>query len=120
VVRAEGLLFRAGVFPCRHGGCLAARDAQFGGGIALAHHCPRDSGAASLDCSFAGFAENVFVHRQITGSLREATVIESSQGVLDIRAGDWKLIPHLGSGGFTRPATIRPTPGGPIGQLYNL
>jgi len=58
--------------------------------------------------------------RKITGSLREATVMESSQGVLAIRQGDWKLIPHLGSGGFTRPATIRPKPGEPIGQLYNL
>jgi arylsulfatase A len=58
--------------------------------------------------------------RQIAGPLREATVSESSQGVLAIRQGDWKLIPHLGSGGFTRPATVRPTPGGPIGQLYNL
>lgn len=58
--------------------------------------------------------------RKITGSLREATVVESSQGVLTIRQGDWKLIPHLGSGGFTRPATVRPKPGEPIGQLYNL
>jgi len=58
--------------------------------------------------------------RKITGSLREATVMESSQGVLAIRQGDWKLIPHLGSGGFTRPATVKPSPGGPIGQLYNL
>lgn len=58
--------------------------------------------------------------QKITGSLREATVMESSQGVLAIRQGDWKLIPHLGSGGFTRPATIRPKPGEPIGQLYNL
>ena len=58
--------------------------------------------------------------QKITGSLREATVIESSQGVLAIRQGDWKLIPHLGSGGFTKPATIRPKAAEPIGQLYNL
>lgn len=54
------------------------------------------------------------------GPLREATVMESSQGVLAIRQGDWKLIPHLGSGGFTKPATISPKPGEPAGQLYNL
>ena len=53
-------------------------------------------------------------------SLREATVVESSQGVLAIRQGDWKLIPHLGSGGFTKPATEKPKPGDPTGQLYNL
>jgi len=52
--------------------------------------------------------------------LREATVMESSQGVLAIRQGDWKLIPHLGSGGFTIPASVKPGPGEPIGQLYNL
>jgi len=56
----------------------------------------------------------------IRGPLREATVMESSQGVLAIRQGDWKLIPHLGSGGFTKPATERPAAGGPEGQLYNL
>ena len=54
------------------------------------------------------------------GQLREATVMESSQGVLAIRQGDWKLIPHLGSGGFTKPASERPKTDGPIGQLYNL
>ncbi len=58
--------------------------------------------------------------QKITQPLREATVIESSQGVLAIRLENWKLIPHLGSGGFTRPATVKPLPGGPIGQLYNL
>jgi arylsulfatase A len=62
----------------------------------------------------------LFLGRPMAGPLREATVIESSQGVLAIRQGDWKLIPHLGSGGFTRPATVRPRPGEPTGQLYNL
>ena len=52
--------------------------------------------------------------------LREATIMESSQGVLAIRRGNWKLIPHLGSGGFTIPANITPTAAGPKGQLYNL
>jgi arylsulfatase A-like enzyme len=52
--------------------------------------------------------------------LREATVMESSQGILAIRLGVWKLIPHLGSGGFTKPATQKPAPGDPAGQLYNL
>jgi len=52
--------------------------------------------------------------------LREATVMESSAGVLAIRQGPWKLIPHLGSGGFTKPATQKPKPGDPVGQLYDL
>jgi arylsulfatase A len=37
-----------------------------------------------------------------------------------IRSGDWKLINQLGSGGFTQPKTIKPGPGDPAGQLYNL
>jgi arylsulfatase A len=37
-----------------------------------------------------------------------------------IRSGDWKLITGLGSGGFTKPSTIKPKPGEPAVQLYNL
>ena len=37
-----------------------------------------------------------------------------------IREGDWKLIPHLGSGGFSKPRRIKPKKDGPQGQLYNL
>jgi arylsulfatase A-like enzyme len=37
-----------------------------------------------------------------------------------IRSGDWKLINQLGSGGFSEPSAIKPEPGGPAGQLYNL
>lgn len=36
------------------------------------------------------------------------------------RSGDWKLINELGSGGFSQPTKIKPGPGGPAGQLYNL
>ena len=37
-----------------------------------------------------------------------------------IRSGDWKLINGLGSGGFTKPSSIKPKPGEPAVQLYNL
>jgi len=43
----------------------------------------------------------------------------SSQTMM-IRSGDWKLINGLGSGGFSKPARIKPEPGDPKGQLYNL
>lgn len=39
---------------------------------------------------------------------------------LMVRAGDWKLINGLGSGGFTKPTIIKPKPGEPELQLYNL
>ena len=43
-----------------------------------------------------------------------------SASTMMIRSGDWKLIDHLGSGGFSKPSKIQPEPGGPQGQLYNL
>ena len=43
-----------------------------------------------------------------------------SKSTMTIRAGDWKLIIGLGSGGFSKPSRIPPKPGGPTGQLYNL
>jgi arylsulfatase A len=52
---------------------------------------------------------------------RPPLVLESGfRNVRMIRSGDWKLIDQLGSGGFTKPVRIRPEPGGPKGQLYNL
>lgn len=49
-----------------------------------------------------------------------AVVNSSSKGMLSIRQQDWKLINALGSGGFTVPAEIKPKPGDPTGQLFNL
>ena len=51
---------------------------------------------------------------------RGPLVHQSSAGVLAVRHGPWKLIPQLGSGGFTKPRRIKPQPGDPQGQLYNL
>jgi arylsulfatase A-like enzyme len=51
---------------------------------------------------------------------RETTIHQSSGRVLALRSGDWKLIPSLGSGGFSQPRKERPVKGGPKGQLYNL
>jgi arylsulfatase A len=52
--------------------------------------------------------------------IRDAVVHHSGSGMFAIRSGDWKLVLGLGSGGFTRPAFIKPKPGEPAGQLYNL
>ena len=52
--------------------------------------------------------------------IREAIVHHSLQGMFAIRQGPWKLIQGRGSGGFTAPARIKPKPGEPQGQLYNL
>ena len=39
---------------------------------------------------------------------------------MTMRDGQWKYIDRLGSGGFSKPNRIRPKPGGPRGQLFDL
>ncbi|MDA1162051.1 MAG: sulfatase-like hydrolase/transferase, partial [Planctomycetota bacterium] len=55
-----------------------------------------------------------------TSIVRTALVSQSSRGYQATRGGSWKLIPGLGSGGFSQPSKETPHPGGPNGQLYNL
>jgi arylsulfatase A-like enzyme len=43
-----------------------------------------------------------------------------SSSAMMIRSGDWKLIDRLGSGGFSKPSSIKANPGDPAVQLYNL
>lgn len=52
--------------------------------------------------------------------VRDYLVVPSGNGTLTIRKGPWKLIQGLGSGGFSKPSRIQPSPGGPKGQLYHL
>lgn len=47
-----------------------------------------------------------------------ALVLKANASV--VREGSWKLVNHLGSGGFTRPRKVEPEPGGPTVQLYDL
>lgn len=51
---------------------------------------------------------------------RPPVIHHSGQGKFAIRAGDWKFIEGLGSGGFSRPANPAPEKDGPQNQLYNL
>ena len=44
----------------------------------------------------------------------------SAGSLMMIRSGDWKLINGLGSGGFTKPSSIKPKPCEPVVQLYDL
>lgn len=53
-------------------------------------------------------------------AIRAPFVMRSGGTMMMIRSGDWKLITGLGSGGFSKPRVIRPTAGGPVGQLYNM
>lgn len=51
---------------------------------------------------------------------RPPIVMESGSGLMTIRSGRWKLVDGLGSGGFTQPSKVKPGPGDPAGQLYDL
>ena len=53
--------------------------------------------------------------------LRQQIVMQpGNRSLMTIRSGDWKLITGLGSGGFSKPSRVKPTPDGPQGQLYQL
>jgi arylsulfatase A-like enzyme len=75
---------------------------------------PADAGEDSIDLQPALRGEK---HDK---PLREAVVHHSSDGTFGIRQGPWKLVMALGSHGFSEPVTVKPTEGGPQGQLYNL
>ena len=51
---------------------------------------------------------------------RPPLVMVSGSGLAMIRSGRWKLIDGLGSGGFSQPSKVKPGPGDPAGQLYDL
>ena len=75
---------------------------------------PREAGEDSY--SFAP----VLTGEGSKASMRKSLVLHSGNGVFALRRGSWKLVQGLGSGGFTAPATLKPLPGGPTGQLYHL
>ncbi len=50
--------------------------------------------------------------------IRETLILKENATV--VRQGEWKLIAHLGSGGFSDPRRVEPEATGPSGQLYNL
>ncbi len=62
----------------------------------------------------------VLLGEDLEEPLRSELVHHSFDGTFALRAGRWKLIEGLGSGGFTAPRTLEPEPGGPTGQLYDL
>lgn len=52
--------------------------------------------------------------------VRTSLAIRSGSGMMTLRSGKWKLITGLGSGGFSKPRRIQPSPGQPAGQLYDM
>jgi hypothetical protein len=62
----------------------------------------------------------ILLGNSLKGTIRQDVVLHSWDGMFAIREGDWKYIEDLGSGGFSKPRRVKPKPGGPKGQLYNL
>jgi arylsulfatase A len=62
----------------------------------------------------------ILLGEKTAGPIRDSMIYHSYDGSFAIRQGPWVLCPTLGSRGFTRPAEVQPTAGGPQGQLYNL
>ncbi len=58
--------------------------------------------------------------KPLSRPIREAVVHHSGNHIFAVRSGKWKLILGLGSGGFSRPALIKPEESGPTGQLYDM
>ena len=78
---------------------------------------PNDAGPDSF--SFLSVLEGV---QPADKPIRAPIVMQagSAASMMMIRSGDWKLINGLGSGGFSQPSSIKPKPGEPAVQLYNL
>ncbi len=62
----------------------------------------------------------LFSNPRMERPLRETMVVQASRDIRVTRKGAWKLIPILGSAGFSEPAVIEEKAEGPHGQLYNL
>ncbi|MEZ6122981.1 MAG: arylsulfatase [Planctomycetaceae bacterium] len=58
--------------------------------------------------------------RPESNPVRTELALQSGSGFMTLRDRHWKLIQGLGSGGFSEPKRIRPQPGQPSGQLYDL
>lgn len=56
----------------------------------------------------------------VPNGIHDAIVHHSASGMFGIRAGYWKLIRGLGSGGFSQPRQYTPQSGQAPEQLYNL
>lgn len=79
----------------------------------VGYKLPRDAAPDSV--SFL----NVLDGTQGDKSVRPHLAIQSG-GLMSVRSGKWKLINGLGSGGFSKPRKVKPKPGGPTMQLYDL
>lgn len=63
---------------------------------------------------------DAYLGRASEESIRDFVIHHSLNGHFSIRKGQWKLTPHLGSGGFSQPSDHDPREAGKAGSLYDL
>lgn len=66
------------------------------------------------------FLPELIGNQESSAPQRTDLVLQSGNGFRMIRSESWKLIDGLGSGGFSDPKRVKPNPGGPVGQLYDM
>lgn len=80
---------------------------------------PLDAAEDSWDISSLFFGNKVGIDAD-QESVREAIVHHSGSGYFAVRKGKWKLIPQLGSSGWTKPNSINSEDTIVKGQLYDM
>ena len=83
------------------------------------YRLPTNAAEDSWDYSSLFLGEKVGVDAG-QEAIREAVVHHSGNGKFAIRQGKWKMIPQLGSGGWTKPTFIPAGDSTVQGQLYNM
>lgn len=80
------------------------------------------SDIVDVDLAAGNGEDSVSFYSTLVGQAKESPrkVMLQHHTPTVIRDGQWKLITHLGSGGFSPPRNEKPQPNGPRGQLYDL
>ncbi len=123
--------FRGMKSDCWEGGHRMPFVARWKGRVSVGARCDQTVCFTDLLATFAEVTgrplesgkagDSVSMVPLLTGGsdpIRDVTVLRLRASV--VRQGKWKLIDHLGSGGFSKPRRVRPRNGGPKGQLYDL
>ncbi len=98
---------------------ICAVDIMAGIANILDYNLPHDAAEDSWDISGLFLGKNAGVGAN-QDPVREAIVHHSGSGYFAVRKGKWKLIPQLGSGGWTKPNSINSEDTIVKGQLYDM
>jgi arylsulfatase A-like enzyme len=98
---------------------ICAIDIMAGIAKIVGYDLPLDAAEDSWDISDLFLGKKVGIDAN-QDPVREAIVHHSGSGKFAIRKGKWKLIPQLGSGGWTKPNSVNSKDSIIKGQLYDM